>query len=228
MKKYAIIVAAGSGIRMKSRIHKQFLLLGGIPVLMFSIEAFYEFDRKIKIILVLPKARIGYWNKLCREFKFRIKHEIVEGGASRFESVKIGLSQIDTDGLVAIHDGVRPLVKIETIKEGFEIALKYGNAVPFVDVSGSVRLFDGKSSSPLERNKVKIIQTPQVFNVTQVKEAYYQKHDPSFTDDATVVESMGIKIILYKGDHENIKITTENDLVMAESFLRKTQMGFNP
>jgi len=228
MKKYVVIVAAGSGIRMKSRIPKQFSILGGRPVLMFSIKAFYEFDRKIKIVLVLPKDQIAYWDNLCREFKFRIKHEIVEGGASRFESVKMGLSQIDTDGLVAIHDGVRPLVKIETIKEGFEIAFKHGNAIPFVDVSGSVRLFDGKSSSPLERNKVKIIQTPQVFSVTQVKEAYNQKYDPSFTDDATVVESMGVKIILFKGDQENIKITTENDLVMAESFLRKTQMGFNP
>lgn len=195
---------------------------------MFSVKAFYEFDRKIKVILVLPKDQIAYWDKLCGEFKFEIKHKIVEGGASRLESVKMGLSRIDTDGLVAIHDGVRPLVKIETIKKGFEIALKHGNAVPFVDVSGSVRLFDGKSSSPLERNKVKIIQTPQVFSVTKVKKAYNQKFDPSFTDDAAVVESMGVKINLFEGDQENIKITTDTDLIIAESFLRKIQGGFNP
>lgn len=205
---------------MKNKIPKQFLLLGGKPILMFSVKAFYEFDRKIKIVLVIPKDQIAYWDKLCREFKFEIKHKIVEGGASRFESVKIGLSQIDTDGLVAIHDGVRPLVKIETIKKGFEIALKHGNAVPFIDVNGSVRLYDGRNSSPLERNKVKIIQTPQVFSVTKVKEAYNQKHNPSFTDDATVVESMGVKIILFKGDNENIKITTDTDLIMAESILK--------
>ena len=194
---------------------------------MFSVKAFYEFDRKIKIILVLPKDQIAYWDKLCREFKFEIKHKIVEGRASRLESMKMGLSRIDTDGLVAIHDGVRPLVKIETIKKGFEIAFKHGNAIPFIDVYGSVRLFDGKSSSPIERNKVKIIQTPQVFSVTKVKEAYNQKFDPSFTDDAAVVESMGVKIILFKGDQENIKITTDTDLIIAESFLRKTKRGLN-
>jgi 2-C-methyl-D-erythritol 4-phosphate cytidylyltransferase len=221
MKKYVIVVAAGTGVRMKSKIPKQFLVLDKLPILMFSLKAFYEFDRRLKIILVLPEDQINYWKKLCKDFNFRIKHNVVEGGANRFESVKKGLSKIDSDGLVAIHDGVRPLVRLKTIEKGFEIALKHGNAVPFIDVHGSVRLYDGRNSSPLERKKVKIIQTPQVFNSTHLKEAYNQMYNPYFTDDATIVESIGVKINLFEGNPENIKITTENDLKIAEYFLKK-------
>lgn len=222
MKKYVIIVAGGTGKRMGLETIKQFLCLNGIPILMHSINAFYQYDEKINIVLVLPREHINEWSKLCKRYNFNIIHTVTEGGETRFHSVKNGLSHVNnSDNLVAVHDGVRPLVAEEVIKRSFDCAEEKGAAVPCVAVNDSLRMLTEKYSRTIDRNNVRAIQTPQCFRAELLKKAYEQEYDDVFTDDATVIESLGGKIYLVDGNIENIKITTPLDLQIAEALMMK-------
>ncbi len=219
VKKYCIIVAGGSGRRMKSAIPKQFLLLGGRPLLMRTIERFNSFDNTIEIILVLPSEHHSLWRGLIREYSFNISHKVVSGGEERFHSVKAGLSCVNETSLVAVHDGVRPLVSHDTIWRCFADAEEFGTAVPFVEPADSVRIIAGDDSRPYPRNEVRLIQTPQVFRSSLILSAYDRDFDPSFSDDASVAEAAGVTIHLTHGNRENIKITTPEDLTVAHALL---------
>ena len=220
MTKYAIIVAGGSGLRMQTDVPKQFLELCGKPVLMHSITAFVDVYKDIRVIVVLPSQQIIYWQDLCRRHGFTHPHDIAEGGATRFHSVKNGLSLLPEEGLVAIHDGVRPLVSRQTIINCFSEAANYGNAIPVVPVVDTVRELSGETSRMLDRSVLQLVQTPQVFDIALLKKAYHQEYTPTFTDDASVFEKAGHTIRLTEGNVENTKITTRNDLILAEVFMR--------
>ncbi len=215
VKKYCIIVAGGSGRRMMSAIPKQFLLLDGKPLLMHTIERFHSFDPLIEIIVVLPPEHHSLWSSLVEEYSFGISHRVAAGGEERFHSVRAGLALVKGDSLVAVHDGVRPLVSHDTIWRCYADAGEFGTAVPFIEPADSVRVLEGDDSRPLPRNMVRLIQTPQVFRASIIMKAYERDFDPSFTDDATVAEADGIKIHLTHGNRENIKITTPEDLAVA-------------
>ncbi len=219
MQKYAIIVAGGSGTRMKSDIPKQFIDIGGKPILMHTIEAYVSAFASLKLILVLPEIQIPFWRGLCEKHKFTIKHQIVNGGNSRFQSVKNGLNAIHGNGLVAIHDGVRPFVSTEIIKESFKVAADKGNAVTSVPLKDSIRFIEGENNKVVDRSQFQLIQTPQTFQIQLIKKAFEVKEDHAFTDDASVLEHMGEKINLIEGDYKNIKITTAEDLIMANAIL---------
>jgi len=222
MKKYIVIVAGGKGLRMGNDIPKQFLELNGIPILMHTIKQFFTYDNSISIILVLPSIQIELWKSLCYKFSFDINHQIISGGDERFYSVKNGLSAINDDNsIVAIHDGVRPLVSIETIDRCFSSSIILGNAIPAIPIVDSLRLIDANCNEVLDRNKVRLIQTPQTFRTRLIKEAYNQNWHSGYTDDATVFESLGNKINLVEGNIENIKVTSPFDLKVAELFLLK-------
>jgi 2-C-methyl-D-erythritol 4-phosphate cytidylyltransferase len=226
-RKYAIIVAGGSGSRMKSEIPKQFLSLNGKPILLHTVEKFLQVA-DIQLIVVLPKNDIDYWYEITQSNQtiqaFSNNITIVVGGASRFQSVKNGLNQIKTDGLVAVHDGVRPLVNLEIIQKSFQVASEKGTAVTSVWVKDSVREvgLDGKSIA-IDRTKLKLIQTPQTFNINLMKNAFEVDEQSFFTDCASVLEFAGKTITLIEGDYENIKITTPEDMIVAEALLRKNQ-----
>ena len=219
MDLFVVIVAGGSGKRMGADTPKQFLLLAGRPVLMHTIEKFKEFNEAIEIITVLPENQLRYWNELQKKHSFEIPHTLVKGGAKRFISVRNGLEFVRGPGLVAIHDGVRPLVSHETIKRCFETAEKYGNAIPVITPADSLRLETDKGNTPVNRLNVKQVQTPQVFDIDLIKNAYKQVFDPSFTDDATVLEKTGEKIHMVDGNRENIKITNPEDLIIVQTLL---------
>jgi 2-C-methyl-D-erythritol 4-phosphate cytidylyltransferase len=219
MSRYALIVAAGTGSRMRTDVPKQFLELARKPVLMHTIERFSRFDKSIGIIIVLPEANLGYWEKLQAEFSFSVPHSVVAGGSSRFYSVKNGLQLVEDNSLVAIHDGVRPLVSTDTIKRCFEGAEKFGNAVPVVSPADSLRMITEQGNIPVNRLYLRIIQTPQVFDARLIKKAYLQDYNPDFTDDATLLEKTGESIHLVEGNRENIKITNPEDMMIAEALL---------
>lgn len=219
MKLYAVIVAGGSGKRMQAGIPKQYLELAGKPVLMHTIERFKSFDRGIEIITVLPENQLLYWDELKKKYSFNITHTFVKGGKARFFSVKNGLKFVESPALVAIHDGVRPFVSVDTIKRCFETAGKLGNAVPVISPSDTLRMISGEESKPINRMQVRQVQTPQVFNADLIKNAYCQEYTPDFTDDATVLEKTGIKINLVEGNRENIKITNPEDLLISAALL---------
>jgi 2-C-methyl-D-erythritol 4-phosphate cytidylyltransferase len=219
MDLYVVIVAGGSGKRMGADIPKQFLNLAGRPVLMHTIERFKSFNDAIEIITVLPENQLRYWVDLQKKHSFDVPHTLVKGGLHRFISVKNGLKFVNTPSLVAIHDGVRPFVTVDTIKRCFETAEKLGNAIPAVSPSDSLRMLTDKGSIPLNRMHVKQIQTPQVFNAELIKKAYLQEYITEFTDDATVLEKMGEKINMVDGNRENIKITNPEDLLISSALL---------
>ncbi len=220
LEKIALIVAGGTGKRMKSQIPKQFLLLNGLPVLMHTLDKFYRYDMGMRIILVLPEDEVTAWKELCTIHGFAIKHEIVTGGETRFHSIRKNLDNIPADCLVAVHDGVRPLVSPDTIHRCFIMAAEKGNAVPCIEIPESLRIVDEQGNRPADRTKYRLIQTPQVFNSSLLKESYHQEYHPRFTDDASVVESMGYKINLVDGNPENLKITLHQDLGIAEFLLK--------
>jgi 2-C-methyl-D-erythritol 4-phosphate cytidylyltransferase len=220
VKKYCIIVAGGSGRRMKASLPKQFLLLDGKPLLMHTVERFRSFDVNMEIIVVLPVEHITLWDSLVTEHSFDVPHRVVPGGEERFHSVKAGLALVTDEALVAIHDGVRPLVSHDTIWRCFADAEEFGSAVPFVEPADSVRILDGDDSRPLPRREIRLVQTPQVFRSSVIIEAYERGYDPSFTDDATVAEAAGIKVHLTHGNRENIKITTPEDLAVANTLFK--------
>lgn len=204
---------------MGNAVPKQFLLLNGKPVLQRSLEAFAAFDPTMTCIVVLPETQISYWKDLCEKYSCKVPHVVVSGGQERFDSVKNGLNAISTEGIVAVHDGVRPLVTMEMLREGFETAEKFGSAVPYVDSVDSLRMIDGETSNPLDRTKIKRIQTPQIFDVCQLKDVMAVEYRPEFTDEASVWELAGKKLYFYKGSEQNIKITTPSDLKIAEVLL---------
>jgi 2-C-methyl-D-erythritol 4-phosphate cytidylyltransferase len=220
LKEYAIIVAGGKGTRMKSVVPKQFLELNGMPVLMHTINAFYRYSSNIQIILVLPESDMESWRSLCVKYNFLKPVMIQKGGDSRFQSVKNGLQLIQEDGLVAIHDGVRPLVHEDIIGASFRLAAVHQSAVAAVRLKESIRVTDQDHTKAVDRSKYRLIQTPQTFHVKLIKEAYDSKEDPSLTDDASVAEKAGHTISLFEGSYENIKITTAEDLIVAEALLK--------
>lgn len=219
MKEYALIVAGGKGMRMGSELPKQFLPIGGKPVLMHTMEAFYAYNSEIQIILVLPASQQSYWAELCRKHRFSIPHAVADGGETRFHSVKNGLSFVDTPGLVGVHDGVRPFVSREVIDRCYALAAEKQAAIPVVDVVETVRRVEGDRSVTVNRDEYKLVQTPQVFNAGLLKRAYEQPYTPRFTDDASVVEALGVSVALTAGNRENIKITTPFDLKIAPALL---------
>lgn len=222
MKKIALIVAGGSGSRMESNLPKQFILLVGKPILMHTIEAFYN-NNDCKIIVVLPANQIDFWKELCTEFSFNISHQIIAGGNSRFESVQNGLLHCNDDELVAIHDGVRPFINNEIINQSFEIAALKGNAVVAVRLKDSIRKVDLLGNKNVNRDSYFLIQTPQTFKCKLIKDAYQAQDHINFTDDASVLEANGHSINLIAGDYKNIKITTPEDLLVAEALYKNRQ-----
>ena len=220
MQKYAVIVAGGSGTRMKREMPKQFIPIAGKPILMHTLKAFEQVKLGIEIILVLPKGQMEDWKNLCTQYHFEVPHQITHGGDSRFQSVKNGLRQIDHEvGLVAIHDGVRPLVNSQIILNAFETAEQKGNAVAAVPLKDAIRQVVADENKVLNRKEYRLIQTPQAFRLHQIKAAFRRDDNPAFTDDATVLEATGEKINLIEGSYRNIKITTPEDLALAEALL---------
>jgi 2-C-methyl-D-erythritol 4-phosphate cytidylyltransferase len=219
VEKSVIVVAGGKGLRMGGEIPKQFFLLKGYPVIMRTIEKFTSVYKDIKVIVVLPENQIKYWELLCEEHQFKTIHQIGIGGETRFHSVKSGLNLV-TEGIVAVHDAVRPLVSELTIKTCFQEAEKSGNAIPVVPINDSIRKVDGNVSSHVNRDYFKTVQTPQVFQTTLLKQAFQQGFQDSFTDDASVIEAKGVSVNLVPGNFENIKITRPVDLQMAEILLQ--------
>lgn len=204
---------------MGNAVPKQFLLLNGKPVLQRSLEAFVAFDPTMMCIVVLPETQISYWKDLCEKYSCNVPHVVVSGGKERFDSVKNGLKAISAEGFVAVHDGVRPLVTMEMLRDGFETAEKFGSAIPYVDSVDSLRMIDGETSKTLDRTKIKRIQTPQIFDVSQLKDVMDVEYRLEFTDEASVWELAGKKLYFYKGSEQNIKITTPSDLKIAEALL---------
>ena len=220
MKYYAIIVGGGSGKRMQNSVAKQFLLLKDKPVLMHSILAFHNSLFNPEIILVLNADLHQQWEELCFKHNFNIPHLVVRGGEQRFHSVRNGLMAIKDDGIVAIHDAVRPIVSNKLITNAYEVAEQLGNAVTCIKPSDSVRKVKDKESKIINRDELVLIQTPQTFEISQLRTAYQQHYKSKFTDDASVVEKAGFKINLIEGERNNIKITYPEDLELA-SFLLK-------
>ncbi len=220
-QKVALIMAGGKGLRMNAPVPKQFLEIAGKPVLMHTLEVFKNYDPVIELILVLPAGQIDFWKELCKKYAFEINHQIATGGETRFHSVKNGLKLVNLPSLVAVHDAVRPLVSIETISRCFNEAEKSGAAIPVIELNDSIRELFEENSKSVDRNKYRLIQTPQVFDSEILKKAYLQEYSSLFTDDASVVENAGTKINLVEGNRENIKITTEHDLIFAEMIMRQ-------
>ena len=216
MKKHIIIVAGGKGLRMGGDIPKQFLPVCGKPVLMRTLEAFHAYDADIHIILVLPVSQQAYWKELCREYQFALSHDIANGGDTRFHSVMNGLALVEGNGLVGVHDGVRPFVSQEVIARCYEEAADCKAVIPVIDVVETVRHLTAEGSETVPRDQYKLVQTPQVFEVDLLRRAYQQTYIDLFTDDASVVEALGEKVYLVQGNRENIKLTTPFDLKLAE------------
>jgi len=219
MNLYALIVAGGAGTRMGTDIPKQFLELAGKPVLMHSIERFRRFDNTIGIIVVIPENQFVLWESLREKHSFSVSHTLVKGGSSRFFSVKNGLQKVEDNAIVAIHDGVRPLVSTNTIIRCFRAAEEFGNGIPVINMPDSVRMITEQGNIPVNRHSLRIIQTPQVFNARLIKKAYLRDFNPEITDDAMLLEKTGEMIHLVEGNRENIKITNPEDLVIAGALI---------
>ena len=201
---------------MGGDIPKQFLPVCGKPVLMRTLEAFHAYDSSIHIILVLPISQQAYWKELCVEYGFGLAHDIANGGETRFHSVMNGLAMVEGDGLVGVHDGVRPFVSQEVIARCYEEASVKKAVIPVIGVVETVRHLTGEGSETVPRDRYKLVQTPQVFDAALLRRAYCQEYTDWFTDDASVVEALGEKVHLVDGNRENIKLTTPFDLKLAE------------
>ncbi len=221
MKEYALIVAGGKGTRIKSKIPKQFIELNGLPVLMHTLNAFYRYSTTLTIILVLPETDFETWHVLTEKYNFKKNIILQKGGDTRFQSVKNGLSLLNEPGLVAIHDGVRPLVSEDIIGASFRLAAVHQSAVAAVRLKESIRMTDQDTTIAVDRSRFRLIQTPQTFAVDLIKKSYEIKEDPSLTDDASVAERSGHTISLFEGSYENIKITTGEDLIIAEALMKQ-------
>jgi len=218
---YIIIVAGGKGLRMGSDIPKQFLPIGGKPVLMRTLERFREYSADLQIILVLPEAQQDYWQELCRKYNFEVEYQLANGGQTRFHSVQNGLALVpdDAEGVVGVHDGVRPFPSIEVISNCYETARTVKAVIPVIPVVETVRHLSPLTSITVPRDEYRLVQTPQTFDIQLLKAANRQPYNDGFTDDASVVESYGHAITLVEGNRENIKITTPYDIVVAEAIL---------
>ncbi|PSR05940.1 MAG: 2-C-methyl-D-erythritol 4-phosphate cytidylyltransferase [Bacteroidetes bacterium SW_10_40_5] len=217
---YAIITAGGIGSRIQTKLPKQFVMLNGQPLLAHSIIQFYRFDPEINLYVTIPDEFIDNWYAQIQNYELPA-HQIITGGTTRFHSVKNALEQIhDQEGLIAVHDAARPMVSLDLMHNAFATARKRGNAVPATSVNSSIRQKEGKQWKPIDRNQLRIIQTPQVFNLQMLKRAYQVDHKSAFTDDATVYEANGNEITLLEGDQHNFKITTESDLELANHLLQ--------
>jgi 2-C-methyl-D-erythritol 4-phosphate cytidylyltransferase len=219
LEQISIIVAGGSGKRMNSDIPKQFLLLNGEPVLMRTIRAFHNYNPEMKLIIALPEEHTTYWEKLCAKCSFDIPHQLVNGGDTRHQTVKNAMVNLKPGSLVAIHDGVRPLVSIALIRSCFDTAAALGNAIPVTELSESIRQLKGEKNIAADRSLYRLVQTPQVFQSDQLIDAFSQNKKSGFTDEASLVESAGYRIHLISGIIENIKITTALDMYFASSIL---------
>ncbi len=219
-KDFVIIVAGGTGTRMRNETPKQFLEINKIPVIVLCINKFLKYKPAISIIIAVHPAYKKELAAICKKHFPKKEIQITTGGDTRYQSVKNALALIDvTDGVVGIHDAARPFVAIDVIKNCFAVAAKKGNAIPAIPLSESVRKANDKKNKAIDRNKFKIIQTPQCFNVKLIKKAFTKRYSPSFTDDATVLESIGEKINLVQGNYENIKITNPNDMIIAKAYV---------
>jgi 2-C-methyl-D-erythritol 4-phosphate cytidylyltransferase len=215
---YVIIVAGGKGLRMGSDIPKQFLPIGGKPVLMRTLERFRTYSDDLQIILVLPEAQQDYWRQLCEEYHFDVEYQLANGGQTRFHSVQNGLALVpdNAEGVVGVHDGVRPFPSIEVIRNCYETAREKKAVIPVIPVVETVRHLENEGSVTVPRNDYRLVQTPQTFDIQLLKAANHQPYNDGFTDDASVVESYGHAITLVEGNRENIKITTPYDMKIAE------------
>ena len=220
---YALVVAGGKGTRISSKTPKQFLELNGLPVLMHTLLAFYRYSEDITVILVLPEDDLQTWQSLCLRYKFTKPVILQKGGETRFQSVRNGLEKIENDGLVAIHDGVRPLVSENIIATSFHLASIHQSAIAAMPLKESIRMIDRDKTRAVDRSKYRLIQTPQTFSVSLIKKAYEMLEDLSLTDDASVAENSGHVISLFEGSYENIKITTTEDLIIADALLKARQ-----
>lgn len=221
---YIIIVAGGKGLRMGGDIPKQFMKIGGEPVLMHTLRRFREYSEKLNIILVLPHDQQGYWQQLCQQHHFDVEHQVVDGGETRFDSSKNGLSAIpdDAEGVVGIHDGVRPFVSVEVIDRCFETARDEYACIPVLPVTDTLRYIDPHGGGKnVMRSDYRIVQTPQAFDIALLKQAFNRPYQESFTDDASVVEALGCQVQMVEGNRENIKITTPFDLAVAETLMKR-------
>jgi 2-C-methyl-D-erythritol 4-phosphate cytidylyltransferase len=219
VQKYVIIAAGGIGMRMKSHIPKQYLAVNDVPIIIHTINKFQFAIPGIRIIVVLSADKINSWEQFCLENDFKFNHEICVGGETRFHSIKKGLGLIQEHALVAIHDAVRPLVTVALIQDIFKHAEANGNAVPAVKMDQAVRVIENGINKSVDRSNYRIIQTPQCFHSDILRKAYQQNYEESFTDDATVVERTGTNINLIEGDINNIKITTQQDMLIAETLI---------
>lgn len=215
MKDYVIIVAGGKGLRMGGEIPKQFLPIGGRPILMRTLERFREYSADLQIILVLPKDQQDYWLQLCKDYHFQVNYRMTDGGETRFHSVQHGLALIpdDAEGVVGVHDGVRPFPSLEVISNCYETARTKKAVIPVIPVVETLRHMT-EGTKP--RGDYRLVQTPQTFDIQLLKAANRQPYNDGFTDDASVVETFGFDITLVDGNRENIKITTPYDLKIAE------------
>jgi 2-C-methyl-D-erythritol 4-phosphate cytidylyltransferase len=222
MQEYVIIVAGGSGSRMKSDIPKQFIPVNGLPILMHTFKAFRTYSPLLNIILVLPEDQFSYWEQLCQQYFFNDTYVLIAGGKTRFHSVKNGLESIqEKEGLVAVHDGVRPIISPNIIADSFKKASEFGSAVTGIPLKDSIRVIgtDAKNAA-MDRSSFRLIQTPQTFKLTWMKKAFANEYQPSFTDCASVLEFEGYAVHLIEGSYENIKITTPEDLEWAKIYLK--------
>ncbi len=221
MSDYIIVVAGGKGLRMGSDIPKQFLPIGDKPVLMRTLERFREYSDDLQIILVLPEAQQEYWQELCKKYDFKVEYLLANGGQTRFHSVQNGLALVpdNAEGVVGIHDGVRPFPSIGVIRNCYETARIAKAVIPVIPVVETVRHLNNDDSMTVPRNEYRLVQTPQTFDIQLLKAANHQPYNDGFTDDASVVESYGHKITLVEGNRENIKITTPYDITVAEAII---------
>ena len=225
MKKYAIIVAGGKGLRMGGELPKQFIPVAGRPVLMRTLDAFHAFDSAIEIILVLPHDHQPFWQELCREYRFAVPHRIADGGATRFHSVQNGLALADeAEALIAVHDGVRPFVSPEVIEACYREAEAHGAVVPVIPIVETVRHLLLEGSETVSRDAYRLVQTPQTFRASLLRRAYEQPFCEAFTDDASVVEALGHVVHLVEGNRENIKLTTPYDLIVAKALVESSKI----
>jgi len=227
MRKSVIIVAGGTGSRMGSKLSKQFIVVENYPVLMWTISCFIEYDFSMSVVVVLPESHISYWKELCAKYSFDHAHQVVKGGDTRFHSVRNGLDALDETDLVAVHDGVRPLVSRTTIENCFTMADETGAAIPVLQANETLRTGTMEHSKTVNREMFFSVQTPQVFRWTILKDAYTQSWRADFTDDASVVESMGFPVLMVPGNRENQKITYPEDLIFASEYLKKGLKNFN-
>lgn len=216
-KRSVVIVAGGKGLRVGRELPKQFLPIGGKPMLMRTIEAFHDFDKEMKIVVVLPESFRQLWSELLQEYNFIVAHTVVNGGETRFHSVRNGLQLIEDFETVGIHDAARPFVSAEVIEKCYRESEDFGcGIIPVVEEVNSIRVLTGYESKPFDRSKIRIVQTPQVFPASLLKNAYNAPYQDSFTDDASVAESEGIQVKLTTGNEMNIKVTSSFDLMLAD------------